>query len=263
VFGFAFRFPTGRYHATPWGRNVNEADVAWPPEPWRILRALVACYWRKGDRERWDEDDLARLINVLSEDLPVFHLPEGAIHAHTRHYMPIRKGKAEKPTLIFDAFLRRPQGAEVITIWRDTTLDRDLLGLARDLASAMGYLGRAESWTECRVVTEFGVKPNCCPAELGFDKQSIRVLVPRSPVAYKAERERLRVREEEKIRVTWNKKQKLTPKVLSNQVIKSFRARSGVDTLPRRLLDAISIDTADLQNRGWDRPRQPTKQYIR
>jgi CRISPR-associated protein Csb2 len=42
MLALAFTFPAGRYHATPWGRHVNEADVAWPPEPWRILRTLVA-----------------------------------------------------------------------------------------------------------------------------------------------------------------------------------------------------------------------------
>ena len=42
MFALAIRFVAGRYHATPWGRHVNEADVAWPPEPWRLLRAFVA-----------------------------------------------------------------------------------------------------------------------------------------------------------------------------------------------------------------------------
>ena len=85
MFALDFRFPAGRYHATPWGRNVNEADVAWPPEPWRLLRALIAAWWRKGDRARWSEADLARLIDTLAETLPEYSLPAGAIHAHTRH----------------------------------------------------------------------------------------------------------------------------------------------------------------------------------
>ena len=79
MFALTFSFPAGRYHATPWGRHVNEADVAWPPEPWRILRALLASYWRKGDRVRWSEDTLAQLIDALAEDAPIYHLPEGAI----------------------------------------------------------------------------------------------------------------------------------------------------------------------------------------
>ncbi len=31
-------FPAGRYHATPWGRHVNEGVAEWPPSPWRLLR---------------------------------------------------------------------------------------------------------------------------------------------------------------------------------------------------------------------------------
>ncbi len=27
----AFRFTAGRYHATPWGRHVNEGVPEWPP----------------------------------------------------------------------------------------------------------------------------------------------------------------------------------------------------------------------------------------
>jgi CRISPR-associated protein Csb2 len=107
MFVLAFRFPAGRYHATPWGRNVNEADVAWPPEPWRILRALIAVWWRKGNRDRWSEDQLASLIDTLAEQLPVYRLPNGAVHAHTRHYMPA----PVKTTLVFDAFAAGATGA--------------------------------------------------------------------------------------------------------------------------------------------------------
>ena len=28
MFALRIRFLAGRYHATPWGRNVNEADIA-------------------------------------------------------------------------------------------------------------------------------------------------------------------------------------------------------------------------------------------
>lgn len=72
MFALAFRFPAGHYHATPWGRNVNEADIAWPPEPWRLLRALFAADWRKGDQERWTQEALGHLVDVLAETLPVY-----------------------------------------------------------------------------------------------------------------------------------------------------------------------------------------------
>lgn len=252
MFGLSFRFPAGRYHATPWGRNVNEADVAWPPEPWRILRALLACYRRKGDRERWNEEHLARLIDILAEELPVFRLPEGGIHAHTRHYLPMRKGKSESRTLVFDAFLHLPDGAELQIIWQGVTLDSDLLDLAKDLSSAMGYLGRAESWSECRVITEAEGKPNCGPAERGFTGESCRLLVPRAAESYRAERERLIKQETGRLRASSRKP--VTERTLRGQIERSFRSQAGVDTLPARLLDAVAVETADLQNRKWNRP---------
>ena len=261
MFGLAFRFPAGRYHATPWGRNANEADVAWPPEPWRILRALIACYWRKGDKTRWSKDDLGRLVESLAEEIPLFHLPEGVVHSHTRHYMPIRK--SGKPpgaaTLVFDAFLHLPDAAEVQVVWRNTTLDTHLLGLATDLAAAMGYLGRAESWVDCRIIVEFDGKANCGPAEYGFGGESAevdlcRVLVPRSALAYRDERRRLIDQETERIRALPTSGKPLSDTVLKAKVVRSFRSTGRVDTLPARLVDALAVDTADLQNRKWDRP---------
>ena len=106
------RFLTGRYHATPWGRHVNEAAVAWPPEPSRILRALIACHYRKADVDVFSEDDLADLIDVLAEELPIYRLPE-AVHAHTRHYMP----SPIKTTLVFDAFARFDPEEPLIVGW--------------------------------------------------------------------------------------------------------------------------------------------------
>lgn len=252
MFGLSFRFPAGRYHATPWGRNVNEADVAWPPEPWRILRALVATYWRKGDRERWHRDDLARLVETLAADPPTFRLPEGAVHAHTRHYMPTRRGKAEAPTLVFDAFLHLPAGTEVVAMWPGISLDGELLALARNLAAGIGYLGRAESWTECRAVSEPPGEPNCAPAESGGSGDLVRVLVPRCATAYGAERRRLLRQEERRIRDGSAKA--FTDKQLRAKVARSFRAKGGADTLPKQLLDALSVDTADLQGCGWSQP---------
>src|ERR1700730_2618560 len=102
MIALSLRFPAGRYHATPWGRHVNEAALAWPPEPVRILRALIASHHRKADTELFSGEALADLIEVLAERLPLYRLPE-AILAHTRHYMPIN---GKNTSLVFDAFAR-------------------------------------------------------------------------------------------------------------------------------------------------------------
>ena len=255
MFALVFRFPAGRYHATPWGRNVNEADVAWPPEPWRLLRTLIAAYWRKGDRERWPEEYLAGLIDTLAGSLPVYRLPEGAIHAHTRHYMPIGtidKGR-EKTSLVFDAFVRLPERGMVVAAWRNVTLEDDLFALATDLAAAIGYLGRAESWTECKALADWRDEANCGPVDTGFSGDPVRLLAPLQPETYATERRRLIAGARERIRTAAKKPS--SPKKLETEIAKSFRSRrSGMDTLPERLVDALNLDTSDYQDRGWSRP---------
>lgn len=250
VFALAFRFPTNRYHATPWGRNVNEASVAWPPEPWRLLRALIAAYWRKGDHARWPQETLGRLIDALAEKSPVYRLPECAVHAHTRHYMPEAKGKT---TLIFDAFVQMPAEESIVAAWPTVTVDSDVFALGADLAEAIGYLGRAESWTECEALAKWDGEPNCGPVEAGFRGERIKLLAALPPVVYRDERERLIGKEKERIRMT--AKRPLTPKKLDNEANKAFRSKaSGMDTMPEQLVDALALDTADYQDRGWPRP---------
>jgi CRISPR-associated protein Csb2 len=251
MFALVFRFHAGRYHATPWGRNVNEADVAWPPEPWRILRALIAMYWRKGDRERWSEDDLAALIEALAEQPPVYRLPDIAVHTHTRHYMPA----PVKTTLVFDAFVRLPADAEIVAAWPELTLSEPLFALADDLARGIGYLGRAESWADCEARSEWDDRPNCLPEEIGeadtADHQPVRLIAPRAAADYAAERDRLLTEFDERERQNAISKGKKPPtlKALATARDKAFGA-----TLPAQLLDALKLDTSDYQEHGWSRP---------
>ena len=51
-------FLTGRFHATPWGYHLNEGVVEYPPSVWRLLRSLVATFYRVfPDRAHQDKDD--------------------------------------------------------------------------------------------------------------------------------------------------------------------------------------------------------------
>ena len=249
MFALTFSFPAGRYHATPWGRHVNEADVAWPPEPWRILRALVASYWRKGDRGHWSEEALARLMDALAEDAPIYHLPEGAIHAHTRHYMPA----PEKKTLVFDAFAHLPKGEKIAVAWPALELDADLFDLAADLAEGIGYLGRAESWADCKATSSWEEEANCRPIGQNecIDGEAVRVLAPRSASDYAAERTRLleKAADAERSRAAASGKRPPTSKALERAHNKVFGP-----TLPARLADALALDTADYQEYRWNRP---------
>lgn len=231
MFALAFRFPANRYHATPWGRNVNEADVAWPPEPWRLLRAFVATWWRKGDCQRWSKEDLSRLIENLAESPPEYSLPTGTIHSHTRHYMPT--GKANETKLVFDAFLRLPVGATLVAVWPRVVLEPELFAFAGHIARSMGYLGRAESWAECEALSEWDGKVNCrlsASTGEGHEGDTVRALAPLDAAAYADVRRR----------------------IMKNQ--SPATAKQKRTTLPERLVDALALDTADYQNARWSHP---------
>ena len=255
MFALSFRFPAGRYHATPWERNANEADVAWPPEPWRLLRALIAVWWRKGDRDRWTEDEFANLIDRLAETLPEYSLPVGAIHAHTRHYMPtgsLVRGRP-KTTLVFDGFVRLPSGSTLVVAWPRVTLPCESFALAADLAGALGYLGRAESWTECEAIAKWSGVANCRPLDGDTGDYAVRLLASHTPDAYSAERRR--ILNQVKRQTLGAAKRRLTPKGLSTSVDRQLRSRGRkAHTLPERLVDALTLDTADYRDLGWSRP---------
>ncbi|GGJ03953.1 hypothetical protein GCM10010885_11480 [Alicyclobacillus cellulosilyticus] len=162
MIGIEFRFPAGAYHATPWGRHVNEAEVEWPPSPWRLLRALIAAWHRYGLADRHSEALLRETVHQLASSLPVYALPP-AVHAHTRHYMPT----GDKPTLVFDGFLRFGRDAVLGVYWPQVELPDAARWLLQDAVASMSYLGRAESWVAAEVVTQACCEINCGP--LGTD----------------------------------------------------------------------------------------------
>ncbi|MBV8567396.1 MAG: type I-U CRISPR-associated protein Cas5/Cas6 [Methylobacteriaceae bacterium] len=238
MFALIFRFPTGRYHATPWGRHVNEGDVAWPPEPYRILRTLIATWYRKADRTAYDKAALARLVEALAETDPIFHLPK-AIHAHTRHYMPQGKlvGGREDTKLVLDAFYRVDPGAELIAAWPQVELAPDLLALAGHLAERIGYFGRAESLATVRasdqeILSEPADK--ILPGETVPGRTMIDVLAPLSASAYATIRTDLLG--------------------LNSDRAGSTRRRAFEATMPPSLLEALEAETSQIQAVGWSRP---------
>lgn len=234
MIAFGFRFPGGRYHATPWGRHVNEAAVAWPPEPVRILRALIATWWRKADQTRFPKAALDDLIDSLSAQPPVFRLPP-ATHTHVRAFMPAPVTRA----LIFDAFLKLDARAEMIVAWPDAKLAEGQRDLAAHLLDRIGYLGRAESWTEGRVVPDWDGDFNAAPRSnaarpIGDNDAALDLLCPLPPAAWHEECRRLRP----------------TPSRRKANV----KDVALMATLPERLCDAIAVDTSAWQAIGWSSP---------
>jgi CRISPR-associated protein Csb2 len=132
------RFPWGRYHATPWGRHVNEGAVELPPSPWRLLRALYAV-WRTRVPEL-DEQTVHTLLASLAAP-PTFHVPRHGV-SHTRHYFPRSGVPGLDRTL--DAFAVFERGATLGICW-PFELPGAQRGALEQLAGSLPYFGRADS----------------------------------------------------------------------------------------------------------------------
>jgi len=152
-------FPAGRYHATPWGRHVNEGVHEWPPSPWRLLRALVAVW--KRTCPNIPEVQVRRILEPLAQP-PRFRLPPYRV-AHTRHYMPWeKKGPADR-TLVFDTFVSVRRCDALFIGWPDAELSADDRAMLANLLANLSSVGRAESWVHAELTN---VQPswNCVPA---------------------------------------------------------------------------------------------------
>lgn len=234
------RFPAGRYHATPWGRHVNEGAIEWPPSPWRIVRALIATWYLKAHLEI-PEATVRALTDALSHP-PEFHLPRAST-GHTRHFMPINQGK--KTAKVFDTFIQLSEKDAVFVTW-DVPLSPDELAALRTLAERLSYFGRAESLVEACVRTDLPEKieqtHSVSAVQIEGASQPpktelIRLLVPMTPVGYK----------------TWRTDFLSTNAPTANGK-KSDKKKAKAPEAPDDLFTALHADTGELQAAGWNLP---------
>ena len=253
-----FRFPAGRFHATPWDHHVNEGVVEWPPSPWRFLRALVAT-WHLKAKSDVEETQVRQIVAVLAGELPAYVLPS-ARAAHLRHYMPLYSGKTTK---VFDTFLDVRDGA-VVMAFEDVDLDPKLANDLDVLLDRMGYLGRAESWVDARRIdlrrvesspTVFNSAPvGTASAPSSLQADLVEVLVPWSADEYTVWRDgaldaRIRSATED-LRAKAVKKGKDGTSV---KLSKAQRAREEA-ALPQDIFEALLVETGEMRKAGWDRP---------
>ena len=193
MIGLAVSFLVGRFHATPWGRHVNEAAPEWPPSPWRILRTFVATWKRKLDN---DAECGPQIVEGLIRKLavpPMFVLPPASL-GHTRHFMPwFKKGPTDR-TLIFDGFVALDKNHPVIILWSELALDQQESYAVEKIISNIGFLGRSESWVDVRVLTDEeaamalnDVDRHCMPMAENYDRSkfdTVRVLCANPMTAF-------------------------------------------------------------------------------
>lgn len=180
--GIQFNFTANRYHATQWGRHVNEGVLEWPPSPWRILRGIVATWKRTlpsipGNR-------VVPILEMLATERPSYSLPPASA-SHTRHYMPYNQGRRERTTLVIDSFIAIQPAKPVVAIWQNVELNQNQTDDLNSILRNMPYLGRAESWVDASIISNFP-DPNSKPMENGAlpegDIETVRTLVPRTPL---------------------------------------------------------------------------------
>lgn len=173
-------FPAGQYHATPWGRHVNEGVPEWPPSPWRLLRSLVAV-WKRTCPDL-TEEQVRRVLVALAEKPPGFRLPPSRV-AHTRHYMPWEKKGPESRVLVFDTFVVVGRNDPMYVGWPDADLAPDDRATLARLLANLTTLGRAEGWVHAEL-SEGAVDYSCIPTDFG---DTVPVLCPDPATAFGSE----------------------------------------------------------------------------
>jgi len=139
------RFAAGRYHATPWGRHVNEGVAEWPPSPYRLLRSLYDVWQRKCFNLQ--ADDVRSVMERLAKSAPEFKLP-AAVATHTRSYLSANAKDPSDKNLVFDPFLVFDRPHDVYICWPELDLSADERGTLTVLLENLNYLGRSESWID-------------------------------------------------------------------------------------------------------------------
>ncbi|PZR08260.1 MAG: type I-U CRISPR-associated protein Cas5/Cas6 [Archangium gephyra] len=159
----SLKFLTGRFHATAWGRHVNEGEPEWPPAPFRVLRALLDVWFRKHPEVA--PSVISEVMSVLSSP-PKYALPS-ARAGHTRAYLSQNDEDPSNKKLVFDAFAIVDRDAAVLMGWPEAKLSAEGLAALRLLTAELNYLGRSESWVEASVIEDRSVNWNCEPIEAG------------------------------------------------------------------------------------------------
>ncbi|MCC6558221.1 MAG: type I-U CRISPR-associated protein Cas5/Cas6 [Polyangiaceae bacterium] len=245
----AIRFPAGAYHATPWGRHVNEGDIEWPPSPLRLCRALLAAGFSKLGWTAVPAEARA-LIERLAAAPPVYHLPPAAA-GHTRHYMPIAKGATAQVLDAF-AYVGRSEGAVLGVTW-DVDLGAAERAMAALLVERLGYLGRAESWVAAELVEALpeGLSEcRCSEAAPGPRHERIALLAPLDAEAYARFR-----RDRVEAAIAGRAASPARPGAKPPSKAAERKAAEKIEALyPADLIACLLKDTAALQRDGWSQP---------
>lgn len=153
------RFLRGRFHATPWGRHVNEGVPEWPPSPFRLARALYDAWKRK--RPDWTRDRVEPLLRALAGNDILFRLPPARM-SHLRLFYRQGSETESDKAKVFDAFAVVSPDDTVQIGLPSAALSPEERSDLEELCGLLSYFGRAESLAYVRVQDANGPW-NCTP----------------------------------------------------------------------------------------------------
>lgn len=244
-----FEFTAGRYHATPWGRHVNEGAIEWPPSPWRLLRALMATGF---NRLGWGEDvppSAVSLLEALAEVTPRYALPPAG-SSHTRHFMPPFKGNTTK---VIDTFALVERSSALFVQW-PVELQPAERGLLEALLQAMPYLGRAESWVQAKLeVAPDGLdwlEAGKRPSVPGLERVDLLSPLPKTLLAAWREETLGAMATRRVAQLAEKTKRGAKP---PTELKPKERAQLESE-VPATVFEVLRADTARLQDAGWSLP---------
>ncbi|ACV68909.1 type I-G CRISPR-associated protein Csb2 [Desulfohalobium retbaense] len=175
-----FSFPAGRYHANPWGRNVNEGEAEWPPSPYRLARTLIDIQKRRFPD--WSQSRIEAVLVAISGK-PFYTLPP-ATTAHIRSFMSSNQKDASKKQKIFDSFVALGR-EEILYIAFDHKLDAQTRSDLTALVAEINYLGRSESWVSVGLkdlpeVAEWDCLPSdVAPEDPQYEIEKLACVLPK------------------------------------------------------------------------------------
>ena len=207
------RFLCGRYHATAWGRNVNEGAPEWPPSPFRIARALLDIWYRR--HEEIPAKEVKEALLLLSGS-PRMSLPDTASMA-VKLYQDMGKKDGDRQPVIDASVCMR--AGEAMFLELTDQCSQQALRTLQTLVSELNYLGRSESWIEASIVEKLpdDRRWNCLASEGGTAVNTLRSETGYEDLPYR-------------------------PKITADG-----------QTNDMTWLEALSISTAMLQAEGWNK----------
>lgn len=132
------RFLSGHYHATAWGRNVNEGEPEWPPAPHRLARALLDIWYRR--HPELAENSVKEALLLLAGQ-PRMAVPPTTNMAVKLYLDQNKKDSDKQPVL--DAFVCMEKGGRVFIELPDTA-PASTLNTLRTLAEELSQVPPAK-----------------------------------------------------------------------------------------------------------------------